>query len=536
MTSLLAGAALAGDAPALWQALAADPTAHPNLPFVALAGAPQAAWPEPQRFDARAHGLVADDGVSDDDALERAMTAARAHLAANPAGRAVVELPAGVIDLQRPVWLDVSGIGLVGAGSGHTTVRFDRPLSAWMISARSSDETHPWSYRGGMIWVEDAPREAKPIDPGIALGTAAEGAVRIPVDPATAAALTSYVGAWVTIKWTGGQDLMRHIYGHAASYPEQTKGSWGYIRDDGAIRYEAANRLLAVADGMAVLWKPLRLPIRPEWKVRLGRRSGEITRVSIAGLRIVFPPRPPVEHLTEAGYNAVFLRCAVDCTISDLAVEHADNGVILERTSHATVTGLGLDGGFMHHAVSLRELSHDNLVDGFTCLAPVQHGLSVQDLSSGNVFTRGTMRFGTFDRHRGLPFDNLWTEITLTAQGSGGGASGLYAGRRTAHWNITVVAPTHAVRRTKTATEVVPADPLKPPRVRGLGAVGNPEQLAMGALVGVRGVPAKVRGEKPWAIPAGDKGTIVVDWDVPIEPANLFDAQRKAWQGSDAQR
>ena len=69
------------------------------------------------------------------------------------------------------------------------------------------------------------------------------------------------------------------------------------------------------------------------------------------------------------------------------------------------------------------------------------HGINVEALSSGNVWRRGVMHTGTFDSHRGLPFENLRTDIVLVNKDAvPGGAfeAGPLFGARTVHWGINV--------------------------------------------------------------------------------------------------
>jgi hypothetical protein len=104
----------------------------------------------------------------------------------------------------------------------------------------------------------------------------------------------------------------------------------------------------------------------------------------------------------------------------------------------------------LHHFTITRTQSHDNLIEDFELedftvpAAPGSwlHGINVEVLSSGNVWRRGTLHTGTFDSHRGLPFENLRTNITLVNKDAvPGGAfdAGPLFGARTVHWGIEVL-------------------------------------------------------------------------------------------------
>ncbi|MBT2526165.1 hypothetical protein J7E91_12110 [Streptomyces sp. ISL-99] len=68
------------------------------------------------------------------------------------------------------------------------------------------------------------------------------------------------------------------------------------------------------------------------------------------------------------------------------------------------------------------------------------HGINVEGLSSYNVWSRGVMHMGTFDTHRGMPFANVRTQITVNNNGRHGGdaSAGPLYGARFTHWNVTV--------------------------------------------------------------------------------------------------
>ena len=55
-----------------------------------------------------------------------------------------------------------------------------------------------------------------------------------------------------------------------------------------------------------------------------------------------------------------------------------------------------------------------------------------------------------------------------------------------------------------------------------------PQWYVQGALVGIQGLPIDAEAT-PWALPPGDKGTIVREvGQVPSEP-DLYEAQRRWW-------
>lgn len=126
------------------------------------------------------------------------------------------------------------------------------------------------------------------------------------------------------------------------------------------------------------------------------------------------------------------------------------------------------------------------------------------------------MKQGTFDTHSAIPFDFLRTDITMVnnAESNPGGATqtGLYAGRRVAHWNVRILENT------------------RPAADRGL-YVNQPSQFTTSAIVGIQGNPA-VPGDTvdlctkpPYHMPSVDKDVLVLDANTVPFPVNLYDAQ-----------
>lgn len=99
----------------------------------------------------------------------------------------------------------------------------------------------------------------------------------------------------------------------------------------------------------------------------------------------------------------------------------SDNGFLFVSAKNVTLSRTRVSGRGQHHSYACREQSHDNLVEdfgigGFTeppTPGSGHHGINVEGLSCGNVWSKGAMEAGTFDTHRGLPFGNVRTEVTI---------------------------------------------------------------------------------------------------------------------------
>nr|MBA3705908.1 T9SS type A sorting domain-containing protein [Bacteroidota bacterium] len=142
------------------------------------------------------------------------------------------------------------------------------------------------------------------------------------------------------------------------------------------------------------------------------------------------------------------------------------------------------------------------------------HGVNTEMWSSGNVWSKGLQKAGTFDSHRAMSFDYIRTEcVVANDKGSGpGGANdaGPFVGKRTVHWNVNIF--------------IDPNYPLANTASNGGLYVYQPKQYSMGALVGIRG--AAMNTTEGWAMPVGDKGVIVTDDNKIPTIVNLYEAQR----------
>ena len=494
----------------------------PWIPIVAFAGAHAAAIDAPEKasIDAVEAGMKPDGSVACDDILRSIIDR---HDHNSPLA---IRFPAGEYLFNRPVFVDRSRISLIGAGSKHTTFRFTQPLSK-LLRTEHTQTNAPFGWRGGLIWIEANPAYTRiPTTAYSISGTAAAGSGRLTIAPASAAAfrreLASSGSGKCHMRLAGNRAWIHEMFGSSSAAQAVDWPSWELIRPppENVVMYERCLDVESIDDdGTVLLRTPLPVRIDPSWRPVIGFRSGDSHDITLSGLSISFPYTPAGAHLEEPGWNGIFVRVAHEVILDDLVFENADNGIILERTSHATLRNIVCSGTRgMHHAISLRNQSHDNLIDGFRLDAPVAHGISKQDLSSGNVVTRGTMNHGTLDNHRGMPFDNVRTEITLRPDGTGGGAQGPLLGRRIVNWNITIES-----RLSATAS----AKDIARQRRREAALTGS-QWYVSGALIGIQGAPPQPES-LPWQLPPGDKGTLVAAWGVRPEPRNLYDAQRAWW-------
>jgi hypothetical protein len=257
------------------------------------------------------------------------------------------------------------------------------------------------------------------------------------------------------------------------------------------------------------LAQPLPLDARPSFNPRLTTLAPPITGAGVEGLtiRMVKTVRPA--HLQDKGYNGLAFQCAWDCWANDVSVVDSDNGFLLVSAKGVSLLRTRVEGRGQHHSYACREQSHDNLVQDFGIGAFTEpptpgsghHGINVEGLSCGNVWSRGRMDAGTFDTHRGLPFANVRTEVTIVNDGAHGGSAdaGPLYGARFTHWNVTVV---------NGRAGCVKIDHVAP----------------LSATVGISEVTEFGQVDKPDF--TGPLDSVLESYGTPVEPRNLHQAQR----------
>ena len=438
----------------LWEEFAARPYTHPQIPYVARAGA---------RASARAGRTTVVRRPREGDAAP-AINRALREAGERGGGRVVLE--PGEYEIGDVVRIAHDDVVLQGAGSEATTLRPTRSLTDLIgpYGSRYGGDKSSWSWAGGLVWVcpdarwqtlTDAIRAKKwPFEgwTGNARDawsslTPLEGArgdrtVRVS-DPGALAP-----GRLVLLRLSDDADhtLLRHM---AGDVPGAADYSWSdKTKLTSYVPYEWPVRVEAVEGSEVRLERPLPLDARPDWDPRLTTLVRPVTRSAVVGLTVAFEELEQAPHLLDKGYNGVAFQCAYDCAAEDVHVVNADNGFGLVAASACTLRRTRVSGRGSHHPYFCREGSHDNLVEDFrvgrrTVPAPggtQLHGINVEGLSSHNVWSRGTMETGTFDTHRGMPFANVRTEITVHNDGRHGGdaSAGPLYGARFAHWNVTV--------------------------------------------------------------------------------------------------
>lgn len=451
----------------LWREFTAAPFTHPQIPFIGRAGyRGGSALPRPRT----GHGFIANVlhyGARPDDSADAAPAINRAIAAAGERGGGTVIVPEGTYRIDDIIRIGHSNVVVRGAGSGRTTLHATKNLTELIgvYGSRYGGDKSSWSWAGGLIWLCPEPRWTSLTDAIKAKAWPFEGwtgnrrdewQTLTTVAPARLGDRTITVddtrklkrGALVLLRLAddSAHTLLEHMAGGGA-------GPEAYYWDDKTkltsyVPYEWPVRITAVHGRRVTLERPLPLDVRPEWDPRLTTLATPLTGSGVEGLTLEAVETPQSPHLLDKGYNGVAFQCAYDCWADDITVRHVDNGFGLIGASACTLRRTKVAGRGSHHPYYCREGSHDNLIEDFTIeqrTVPAPsgtqlHGINVEGLSSYNVWSRGVMEMGTFDSHRGMPFANVRTDITVNNNGRHGGdaSAGPLFGARFTHWNIRV--------------------------------------------------------------------------------------------------
>ncbi|MFB8031481.1 glycosyl hydrolase family 28-related protein [Streptomyces sp. NPDC056004] len=503
----------------LWREFTAAPFTHPQIPFVGRAGYRGGSHP-PRRTG---RGFTADVrryGAKPDGSADAAPAINRAIAAAGERGGGTVLIPEGTYRIDDIIRIGHSDVVVRGAGSGRTKLYATRNLTELIgaYGSRYGGDKSSWSWAGGLIWLCPKDRWASlteairakdwPFEGWTgnrrdewrtltAVAPARRGDRSITVDDPTGLRRGGLV--LLRLADDAGHTLLEHMAGGGP-------GPEAYRWDDKTkltsyVPYEWPVRVASVHGRRVTLERPLPLDVRPEWDPRLTTLVTPLTGSGVAGLTLEAVETPQSPHLLDKGYNGVAFQCAYDCWADDITVRHVDNGFGLVAASACTLRRTKVAGRGSHHPYYCREGSHDNLIEDFTVErrtvpAPAGtqlHGINVEGLSSHNVWSRGVMEMGTFDSHRGMPFADVRTDITVENNGRHGGdaSAGPLFGARFTHWNIRVTNGRAGLMRidglapysaTAGISEVTEFDQIDVPDFTGdlhtrLEAYGSPEAV-----------------------------------------------------------
>ncbi|HEX7904025.1 MAG TPA: glycosyl hydrolase family 28-related protein [Chitinophagaceae bacterium] len=539
----------------VWAGYVANPYNHANIPNNSYAGygTGTAAIPSPSytiyNVTAAPYNAVADDVNDDQPAIQAAIDAA------GLAGSGIVYIPAGTYYLNKPLYIKYNNVIVRGQGStGGTATILDFRFSMYSmfksdIDAGTVGPGGLW-WATGLVWigpantfkVNGAPDMVTDYEhwrstTTLATVTAVSNPGDFTITVNSTASLSAGMRFLLRYQMPADRSLIKEIHGHAATKAgidnNTYVGDCTNINSPGEQYYFWPAVIQSISGNTITLDRPLRIKLDPvAWPATLRNFDGLITESGVENIQIQGHNVASMGHLVAptsnvtgggtslGGWNGLYINRSWNCWANNIRFVNLECGAIFSAAKNCSVlnsfvTSTGATRWY-HHPFAIRVYSSDNLVENFTIDGPgkVYHGINAEWYSSGNVYSKGLMKVGTFDTHRGSPFDLIRTEITVSndnGSAPGGAAtSGPFAGKRFAHWNITQQIQAGYTYQSGTS--------------RNGEDVYEPKQFPMGALVAITGTAENTSdGEN---VPPGDLGSIKASGPITdVSLVNLYHAE-----------
>ncbi len=476
LLSMIGGAVLMGSGlaqeeivSALWKEYIQSPDTHPNLPNCSYAGYQYGEKPIPDIqgpvYNVTTFGAKGD-GETDDTA------AIRAALDAVGEEGGVVYLPNGRYAVSGVLFVHTNRTVIRGESRDGTEIVFTQPLDraygTFFYDTSRGERASRWTYSGGLIWfgpksrgntyrrdaAPDSPirqgefREAwleKEGEKAVISTPAKRGDRQIVLDRP----FPVRPGDFVLLRQSdpGNFSMVKHLSGggewaEAFDWEEGPRGAaWP---QPSPMRWVV--EIAAVEDNTLTLRQPLRFDVRPEWSPTVNQLGELLQESGIETITLRFNRgyswTYEKHHHREEGWNAPYFNNAVHCWLRDVTMIDMDSGPNLScaknvTLSNSTLKASGPETMEHHHGTICRSSSLDSLFSDFRIESKPWHGMNVESYSSGNVWTRGVMKHGTFDSHRRIPYEGIRSDVTLVANdGTHGGTGGPLMGARFVNWNV----------------------------------------------------------------------------------------------------
>ncbi|AHF92182.1 hypothetical protein OPIT5_19955 [Opitutaceae bacterium TAV5] len=530
----------------LWTEYTHTPDTHPNIPNCSYSGYNYGEKTLPSAADLAALPLhdVTRYGAKGDGATDDSLAIRAALQSVDPDKGGVVYFPNGKYNVSQALFVHTSRTVLRGESQSGTEIIFTQPLDRaygtfnYTASATGIPASR-WLSDGGLIWFSPKERgntwrpEGVPLDSPIdrksyrfrwlttgetfnVTKPSRRGDRTLILAPGGAAAPRPGDMVLLQLIHPADYSLAKHLAGDgpwADSFPwvappGQHRGMpWPDIK---SLTWPVEVTAYDSATGVLTLRQPLRFDVRPEWKPTLQRMGTLLRESGIENITLRFNRAYTwtfAMHHQEEGWNAPYFNNAIHCWLRDVTMIDMDSGPNLTQAKNITLTRFTLTASrpetqAHHHGTITRSSSHDNLISDFRIDSQPWHGLSCDSHCSGNVWTRGDLKHGTFDLHRREPFENIFTDITLvTNDGFHGGLGGPIMGARFVNWNL----------RSPSGSNYI---------------VGWADLMPQGAIVGLQGSQPdwhRTRGDQ---VPAGAQSGCRIESTGQIpNPANLYEAQ-----------
>ncbi len=392
------------------------------------------------------HGVIADDGKDDANAILKALAAAE-----QVRGRVTIRFPKGRIQIGAIIPVERSDIVLEGAGGskGGTEFYFPRPLKIVDTTDRQDEvrqynlrekkfQVEPdqninflfseYSWSGGFIWI--GPKKSRAAsylaeyDKRDAVLTQAGAGRQFDRQLTVADTSRLNVGQVVQLQWFANageaSPILRSLYGDI--------GVWNARQSDPQMRltigqrhWQSANRptvvqstrIMAIKGNAITLGDPLLHDVSAAQPAHVAAWE-HLSNVGVQNIRFTFPYSPWFGHHLEQGYNAIYITGVFDGWARNLTIENSDSGILTDNAASLTIANVTTTGNHKAHYSVHIGAAHNVLVRDLRVENPVVHPLSVNTRSTRAVYSRATvLRDGAIDQHSGSNHQNLFDQIVM---------------------------------------------------------------------------------------------------------------------------
>lgn len=515
---LLCGISWAADH-ALWTRYKSDPDRQENIPNVSYAGYHNGEKPLPNPASPVVNVKsppynAKGDGVTDD------TQAIRDAIAAIGSAGGVVYFPDGTYLVSGVVFVHQNGTILRGQSRDKAKIRFTKSLNEAYGIAPFSNDRSLWSWSGGLLWFspesnityrpDTSPviglKESWNIGPELSAisSIASRGDKTLTVS--NPAGLKAGQFVFVRVGNPADLSLLKHLCGGGpwADAFDWSEGNSGNILSPAKPFFDWVVQIESIAGNTVTLKQPLRFDLRSAWNPKIMAMGNVIQECGLENMTLEFARDYEYNdgfHNKEPGWNGPLFNIAINCFVRGVTLIDSDVGFAVTAGKNITFTDIKV--GFsvasrrkQHHGLMSRIWSQDCLWENFEIASEPRHGLTTEDFSMGQVWSKGVMKYGTFDTHKRMPSECVRTQITINNNGLAGGTGGPRMGARWVNWNVEVTNNRNYL-------------------------VGEPGLMPKGALIGVRGCAIAAAGNSQAIFDlSGLTGSVP-------EPANLFEAQKK---------
>jgi hypothetical protein len=480
----------------LWLEYKKNPNSHPQIPNNSYAGygygeKKQELFINAQLINIKQFGAKGDGKADDSNAISRALSSIK--------GNAPIRIyfPNGEYLFSRQIVVNRSFISFSGESRENTKLVFLNSLNE-INPERKIGEVSPYAWSRGLLEfrpkIHDEDYNGWGAEKSLAkaLGNHSEGSLEIIFSSYRKLNPNLYFIRWNLKKSKNVLDYMAGIpVGEGAQWRDNAK----HWRDRKFILWPV--EIVSIEKNRAFLKQPLRLPIGLADEVEILAAPDLLRDIRVENLTIKTNRKKASKHLQERGYNGIFVHRVFNGTIQNVDLNNVDNGILLNAVKNITIEKVEIVGSLSTHHGFFNKYAEDVLIQDFKIDAPIIHGINADLRGSGNVWRMGRMKFGTFDLHRGMQFDNIRTNIEINNTGDSGGDvdAGPMQGRRVVHWNIAILN-------------------------KRLNNILQPEFFPFGALVGIRGVSGF--SFKKTAKKSDPK---IIDLNIRADPEDLYRAQ-----------